>query len=164
MPRMMRKLLIWQKQNAENFVSNHFQSITIMLTNEYTINNIAQLKELSSYRDKSIYLKMELDFLPACENEAYSEKINRYRNACGCTTGKYFLLPGILFCVLGMIMRIELFRVSVMNRLLIALAILFSTAVTGKVTGLIIAQLKLRMIEREIRKAYREAGFKFFAC
>jgi hypothetical protein len=127
-----------------------------MLTNEYTINSIAQLKELSSSRDKSIYLKMELVFLPACENAAYSEKINRYRNACGCTTGKYFLLPGILFCVLGMIMDIELFRVSIMNRWLIALAIIFSTAIAGKITGLIIAQLKLSMIERKIRKAYEE--------
>ncbi len=154
---MIVRLQIWQKRNAENFVFNHCQSI-IMLTNEYTISTIAQLKELSSSRDKSVYLKIELDFLPPNENGVYSEKINRYRNACGCTTGKYFLIPGILFCVLGMILNIELFRASVMNRLLISLAIFFSTAVAGKVTGLIIAQLKLKMIERKICRAYRQAG------
>ena len=126
-----------------------------METTKYTLRDISQLDELFSAQTRDRPIEARFTFLPAVTNEAYSKKINRYRNACGCTTGKYFMAIALLLCLAGILGKASLFAGSFIATAFVSLTILLAAAVTGKITGLAVAHYKLKQAVREIRMYHK---------
>lgn len=92
-------------------------------------------------------VKLKISQLDAKENEEYERVLNKWLNACGCETGAIFCVVSICGYMVLWFLKSESFGwVNIKNGLII----IFSSALIGKLTGIFLARIRLRMTVRNV--------------
>ncbi|MBN1183400.1 MAG: hypothetical protein JXB49_14000 [Bacteroidales bacterium] len=112
------------------------------------INTIDELHGLLNGR----FPKTKLTFNHRLVGEKDEEKLNACVSECGCDTGKYFLVVGVLFSVLVFIFS----DFSMISKILLSVLICFLFAGIGKLIGLIYARYIFYKI---LRRLLLELGY-----
>lgn len=91
---------------------------------------------------------VEIPGLEASERRRWGDRLGYWANACGCHTGAFFTLAAIVACVVSPPGDFG----TLPTRVLASTGVVLAAAITGKVVGLLVARVMLRIdLNRLIR-------------
>jgi hypothetical protein len=114
------------------------------------VKNVTELKKLlKRKRDQTIkIIFLNNDSL----NTYYSQKVNKYKNACGCDTGAIFTGLSIVLLLVLKVVGITLRDSTITKQLIYAFIFIVSLSLVGKFVGIVISKIKLKIILSKIDK------------
>lgn len=119
---------------------------------DYLISNLDSLNRLKQEKDlKHSIRKIRLEILNLEQSGKIEARLNRYYFACGCKEGAFGVYLSLLCCLLlwlnaGFLPITSWWKIF---------AILATSALIGKLSGLLLSKLKLKKTLNEIEKALR---------
>jgi hypothetical protein len=114
----------------------------------YLIKDLTTLQKLEHDPVLKNQIRQIQIAIPGVEKEVLEQKINRYYFTCGCKEGAIGIYAAALtFSIIQYGMGIQL-----VTSWKVGVLVLFVSALTGKLMGLIIGKERLRQIYRKIRK------------
>ena len=108
-------------------------------------SNLSNLLTMHGYPLTPIHL--ELSSLTREENEELSSKLNRFRNECGCSSGSYYMMAGIIIVLLGYFIGSLNFSWPGAGY---GVLIIFIFGMVGKTISLMIARLRYKRLLRHL--------------
>jgi hypothetical protein len=100
-------------------------------------------------------LVIELPGMPPGESAALVERLNSYRNECGCALGARCMVAGFAVTLIWFAMADGLFKMKLLWHLPYALLAAFLCAGLGKFLGIVIARRRLRWELTQLDRALR---------
>lgn len=108
------------------------------------LESLARLSKPKLFRASEPII-IALPGLSGNEAEALTARLNGYRNECGCSLGAKSMAAGFAVALISFAMTGGLFNMKFLWRLPLAFAVAFLCAGLGKVSGIAIARLRLRL-------------------
>jgi hypothetical protein len=102
-------------------------------------------------------LQTYLDSLPACEAAAVRQRLDDLRADCGCRVGSIVMLSVTAIWIVRTTLAPVVGR-SWQRTIVIGLAVLFVSGLIGKLMGLILAQVRLHLMVRDLRRRVCPGG------
>lgn len=122
---------------------------------QFVIENNQDIdKMLSGLQQKNYEIKVNTNALTENENIQWSQKINSYASACGCTEGTVFIVYGmiflmIFFCIFSFVMNA--FQYSPFQLIKYSLCFIFCLGFIGKIFGILRNKILFRRALFELR-------------
>lgn len=122
------------------------------------MNIIKDIDEINILIKKRKYnfseIVIDLPYFTVEENKKYSDKINKYYLSCGCETGTYFMIFAILFATIISVCELFFKATPLLWGIIYSVIFVLISAIIGKLTGLLIAKIRLHKTFKKINKIY----------
>lgn len=114
---------------------------------EYLITNIDSLEKLKSDKNiKNSIRKIKLNLLDNNATQLYERKINKYYFACGCQEGAFL----VYLTLFGSLLICWVSGINILTNWWKIVIVLAISALTGKLSGLLLSRYKLKKIFRTL--------------
>ena len=90
--------------------------------------------------------RIQLIFLKDMDPLIYQDKMSKYRDDCGCALGGVFLIVSFV-CYGGYVVSLHIYT---FRSLFIGIAVVFASAISGKMIGIAIARVRLKMLQKHV--------------
>jgi hypothetical protein len=131
-------LIISENGKLENHIENSEQALHITTIDELR----SAIYTPIFYSKRSLML--QLPGLSIEESFAVSERLNQYRNECGCSLGAKFMATACVLTAAWLLTQPDLVSFALLWRLPLTLVIVIMAAGFGKLTGIKIAHRQAR--------------------
>lgn len=113
---------------------------------ELIITRKADLAKLQGVFRKYHSIRLEVPHFVKEENDRWAALIEKEYKACGCSTGSYFIMAAVVFSLVFFLFNISAVVNDISYYLVRLLILVLGMGLTGKLTGLIMADKKLRLL------------------
>ena len=119
---------------------------------ELVISRNIDLVELESRVRKYSNIRLEVAHFTKEENEKWTSLIQKEYKACGCNTGSWFILISLLFAAIFFLLNMSKVIADIGHYSFMLFLLVIGMGVVGKLTGMLAANRKLRIIVHILKR------------
>lgn len=128
--------------------------------NEFIITNSDSIKALMDKKKRETFHRIKVETGTLDENKAkrFEKKLNKYFFACGCEMGAIFAFTAIIAYLIIQLLFLKKNITFTCDWQTIkwGLLVLFTAALSGKITGLVIAKFKVKTTIKKLKQELKK--------